>query len=66
MDFGDKIKEGRRQGMGVSLGECRIVCHRALSDKGVREEVAGNNRVICSRETNIQTLYRRIADGGFH
>ena len=36
--------------------------HRDMADKVVCEEAVGNNRGICSRETNIQNLHRRRAD----
>ena len=45
---------------GRSIGD-----HVDLSDKGVHEEKAGKNCRICSRDTNVKTLYRRSADGGF-
>ena len=50
---------------GKGLGELGIEDNRALAYKEVCEYVTGNNRGICIRETNIQTLYRRRADGGF-
>ena len=51
--------------MVVGLGGCGIGDHRDLDDKGIHKEAACNNGVICSRYTNILTLYRRRADGGF-
>ena len=45
--------------MGVFLGGNVIGYHRALFNKGVREEAENDNSGICSRETNIITLYRR-------
>ena len=50
---------------GKGLGELGIEDNRDLAYKEVCEYVTGNNRGICIRETNIQTLYRRRADGGF-
>ena len=50
--------------MGVSLSVCRVGDYRGVVNKGVCEEAAGNNRRICIRDTNIQTLYTRRADGG--
>ena len=41
-----------------------IVSYRDLEDKGLCEEEAGNNHGLCSRETNIITVYRRIEDVG--
>ena len=51
--------------MGVSLGGRGIGDNLDLNNKGLREEAAGKNCGICSRETNIQTLYSHRADGGF-
>ena len=48
----------------MGLGGRGIGDHKALADKLVREEAAGDNHRICSRETNIQNLYRRRPDGG--
>ena len=50
--------------MGVGLCVCRIGYHEAVADKGVCDEVIGENRGICSRETKIQTIYRHRVDGG--
>ena len=50
----------------MGLGGRGIGDHKALADKVVREEAAGDNHRICSRETNIISLYRRIPGGGFH
>ena len=63
--YGDDSKEGRRRGMLVGLGECGIGDHMYLDNKGIHKEEACNNGVICSRYTNIRTLYRRRAYGGF-
>ena len=52
--------------MGVGLGGRGIGYHGDFSNKGLREEAAGNNSGIFSRETNIKTLYRLIEDGGYH
>ena len=52
--------------MGVQLGRRRIGDRGSLDDKGVCEEAAGNNCGICSRDTNIKTLYRYRVYGGFH
>ena len=49
----------------MGLDGCVIVDHRDLDDTRVRKEAAGKNRRICSRATNLKTLYRRRADGGF-
>ena len=49
----------------MGLGGRGIRDHGTLDNKGVRKVAAGNNRGICSRDINILTLYRRIADGGF-
>ena len=49
--------------MVVGLGGCGIGNYRYLFDKVVHEEAAGNNRVVCIRETYIQTLYKRIDYG---
>ena len=51
--------------MGVGLSDRGIVDHGVMADKGVHKEVEGNNIRICSRETNIQNLYRRRSNGGF-
>ena len=51
--------------MRVGLSGRGIGDHVDLADKGVRKEAAGNNHMICSGETNIQTLYRRRADEEF-
>ena len=50
--------------MGVGLIGCGIGCHRDLAGNGVREEVSGNNRGICSGDTNIKPLYSLRLDGG--
>ena len=49
----------------MGLGGCGIGDHGPLANKGVRKDVTGKNRVICSRETNIKTLYRCRSYGGF-
>ena len=36
----------------------------ALADKVVSKEVEDDNRRKCSRDTNIQTFFRRREDGG--
>ena len=51
--------------MGLGIIGSGIGYHEYMVDKGVREEVAGKNRGICSREINIQNLYSCIAGGGF-
>ena len=61
---GNDSEEGRRWGMEVGLGGGGIGDHWTLDDKGLCEEVSGNNIVIFSRETNIQNLYMQRSDGG--
>ena len=51
--------------MGVGLSEHVVGDHGYVAYKGVCDEVAVNNLGICIRDTNIRTLYRHIADGGF-
>ena len=51
--------------MGVCLSVRGVRDHRVVVNKGVREDATVNNRVICSRDTNIQTFYRRRAGVGF-
>ena len=65
MDYGDDREEGQLRGMGMGLGGHVIGDHGYLANKIVHEEAAGNNCIICSRETNIQTVYRIRADGWF-
>ena len=66
MDDRDDKKEGTWRGIGVVLSGHRIGYHRAIANKGLCEEVAGNNNGIYSRETNIRNFYRHRADGEFH
>ena len=47
------------------LDGCSIGNYSDLVKKVVHKEAAGDNSGISSRETDIQTLYRRRADGGF-
>ena len=63
-DCGDDSEEGHQQGMGVGLGGYGIGYHGYLANKVVRKESEGKNHGICSRETNIKTLYRRKSCGG--
>ena len=51
--------------MGVVLSRRGVGVYRDLADKGVREEAAGNNRGLCSGDTDIRTFHRRIEDEGF-
>ena len=64
-DFGKECKEGQRWGIRVDLGGHGIGYKGALADKGVREGAEGNNLGVCSRDNNIQTLYRRRVYGVF-
>ena len=64
MDCRDDSEERQQRGMGVGLSGHRIEDHMGLANKGVREEAVGESRGICSRDTNILTLYRRRSDGG--
>ena len=48
----------------MGVGGCAIGDHGALDDKEVRKEALGNNRVICSSDTNVRNLYRRREDVG--
>ena len=57
-------EEERRYLMGVGLGGIGVVGDRSISDKGVHEEAKGKNPRGCSREANIQTLYKCRKDGG--
>ena len=50
--------------MVVGLGGCGIGNYRYLFDKVLHEEAAGNNRGVCTRDTNIQNLYRGREAGG--
>ena len=50
--------------MGVGLGGSSIGYHGYLADKGLREDLAGENHRICSSEGNIRFFYRRRADEG--
>ena len=50
--------------MGVGLGGRGVGSYRDFSDKGFHEEAAGNNRGVCTRDTNIQNLYRGREAGG--
>ena len=43
----------------MGLGRCGSGGNRALNNKGVHEEAAGNNFGVCHRDYNIQTMYRR-------
>ena len=47
---------------GGGVGGSGAGGNRALSDKIVREDTAGNNYVVCFREANQQTMYRRRED----
>ena len=49
----------------MGLGGHGIRYNGDLADKGVHKEAEGDNSEICSRETNILTLYMCRADGGF-
>ena len=51
--------------MGVVLGGSGVGSCMDLANKGVCEELSGNNSKLYSRDTDIQTLYRRIRDVGF-
>ena len=57
-DCGNGCEEGLLRGMGVVLGGHGIGSNRELANKGVREESASNNSVLCSREGNIKNMYR--------
>ena len=50
----------------MGIGGLRVGCYRALRNKGVHRNMTGNNRVVCSSETNIQHLYSHRENRGFH
>ena len=62
-DFGNDSEEGKWRGMVLGLGGISAGHNRDLYNKGVHEEEAGKNGEICSRDTNIQTLYSIREDG---
>ena len=48
----------------MGLSGCGVGYHGSVDGKGVFEDATGDNRGFCSRDTNIQTFYRRRADVG--
>ena len=62
--YGDGGEEGHRRGMVVGLGGCGTGGNRSLANKGVREELPGNNSGLCCRESNLGNMYRRREYGG--
>ena len=52
-DCGNNTKNGRQRGMGVGLGGHGFGGYTDLTNKGVHEEAAGNNHVVCSRDADI-------------
>ena len=52
-DWGNGGEEGQQRGMGVGLGIHATGSVRDLANKGLCEETAGTNCVVCCRETNI-------------
>ena len=65
IDCSNDTNKGRQRGMVVRISGHGIGSYKAVSNKGAHEEAEGNNNGVCSKETNIQNLYRSIEDGGF-
>ena len=65
MDCKNDSKKGQQWVTGVGLGGHDIESYRGLADKLVRHNSEGNNRRVCSRDTDVQNFNRCREGVGF-